>query len=138
MRPTIPRAVTTAHASAGNMPAPVLNPLARAGVTLASLLMAAAMMTAALTATSSARAADAQALYVQGLAATCANCHGTQGKAIRDAVLPGLAGMKPEYLTEQMQAFRSGTRPATIMHQIAKGYTDEQLRLLADYFASQK
>jgi len=37
-----------------------------------------------------------------------------------------------------MLAFKSGTRPATIMHQLAKGYTDEQIRLLATYFASQQ
>ncbi len=80
---------------------------------------------------------DAQKLYTQSLAATCANCHGTQGKAVRDAALPGLAGMKADYLTSQMQAFRKGERKATIMHQIAKGYTDEQVRLLAEYFAAQ-
>lgn len=80
---------------------------------------------------------DAQKLYTQSLAATCANCHGTQGKAIKDAALPGLAGMQADYLAAQMQAFRKGERKATIMHQIAKGYTDEQVRLLAEYFAAQ-
>jgi cytochrome c553 len=84
------------------------------------------------------RAADAQALYVQGLAATCANCHGTQGKAQKDASVPGLAGLKADYIVEQMQAFKSGTRAATIMHQIAKGFNDEQVKQLADYFAGQK
>jgi sulfide dehydrogenase cytochrome subunit len=34
--------------------------------------------------------------------------------------------------------YKSGTQPATIMHQIAKGYTDEQIRLIAGYFAAQK
>lgn len=80
---------------------------------------------------------DAQKLYTQSLAATCANCHGTQGKAVKDAALPGLAGMKADYLSAQMQAFRKGERKATIMHQIAKGYTDEQVRQLAEYFAAQ-
>jgi cytochrome c553 len=37
-----------------------------------------------------------------------------------------------------MLAFKSGTRTATIMHQLAKGYSDEQIRLLASYFASQQ
>ncbi len=85
----------------------------------------------------SAAADDAQKLYTQSLAATCANCHGTQGKAIKGATLPGLAGMQADYLTAQMQAFRKGERKATIMHQIAKGYTEEQVRLLAEYFAAQ-
>jgi cytochrome subunit of sulfide dehydrogenase len=83
-------------------------------------------------------AADAQILYTQSLAATCANCHGTQGKSLKDASVPGLAGRPSAYLIEQMQAFKAGTREATIMHQIAKGYTDEQVKQMADYFANQK
>jgi len=83
-------------------------------------------------------AGDAQVLYTQSLAATCANCHGTQGKSLKDPSVPGLAGRPSAYLIEQMQAFKTGTREATIMHQIAKGYTDEQVRQLADYFASQQ
>ncbi|EXI71532.1 MAG: Flavocytochrome c cytochrome subunit [Candidatus Accumulibacter sp. SK-11] len=37
-----------------------------------------------------------------------------------------------------MKAFKNGTRPATIMHQLAKGYTDEEIAILAEYFAKQK
>ena len=85
-----------------------------------------------------AAAVDAQVLYTQSLAATCANCHGTLGKSVKDPSVPGLAGRPSTYIIEQMQAFKSGTREATIMHQIAKGYTDEQIRQMADYFASQK
>lgn len=83
-------------------------------------------------------AADTQTLYTQSLAATCANCHGTQGKSLKDTSVPGLAGRPSAYLIEQMQAFKTGTREATIMHQIAKGYNDEQIKLMADYFANQK
>ena len=56
---------------------------------------------------------------------------------MKDAALPGLAGMQADYLTAQMKAFKKGERQATIMHQIAKGYTDEQVRLMAEYFAAQ-
>lgn len=76
-------------------------------------------------------------LYTRSLAATCANCHGTNGRAVEGASVPGLAGMPREYLTLQMQAFKSGTRPATVMHQIAKGYSDAQIAELATYFAAQ-
>ena len=82
-------------------------------------------------------AADQQELYIKSLAASCANCHGTYGKSITDAALPALAGMKSINIIEQMQAFKTGTRQATIMHQIAKGYTDDQIKLLANYFAAQ-
>ena len=84
-----------------------------------------------------ASAADQQELYIKSLAASCANCHGTYGKSITDAALPALAGMKSINIIEQMQAFKTGTRQATIMHQIAKGYTDDQIKLLANYFAAQ-
>lgn len=85
-----------------------------------------------------AAARDAQALYVGSLAATCANCHGTQGRAAEGSAVPGLAGVPREQMIEQLQAFRAGTRPATIMHQLSKGYTDAQIEQLAAYFAAQK
>ena len=94
--------------------------------------------TAALLLSGAASASDQQELDSRSLAATCANCHGTNGKSVKDAVLPSLAGMKSDYLAEQMQAFKSGARPATIMHQIAKGFSDEQIKTLASYFASQQ
>ena len=70
------------------------------------------------------------------LAANCANCHGTTGNA--KGAMPSLAGRDRKYIIEQMQAFRDGKRPATIMHQLAKGYTDQQVELIADFFARQK
>lgn len=88
--------------------------------------------------TGASHAVEQQTLYTQSLAATCANCHGTAGKGIPNGSIPKLAGLKNDYFIEQMQAFKSGTRPATIMHQLAKGYTDEQIRLMASYFASQQ
>ena len=83
-------------------------------------------------------AQDAQALRLQSLAATCANCHGTQGRAVDGASVPGLAGLPASYIAEQMRAFKGGTRPATVMHQLAKGYNDAQIDALAAYFAQQK
>ena len=82
-------------------------------------------------------AASQQELAINGMAATCANCHGTFGKSIQGGALPSLAGMQSEYIVEQMQAFKTGTRKATIMHQLAKGYTDQQIKDLAAYFAAQ-
>lgn len=75
---------------------------------------------------------DAPPVY---LAATCTNCHGTQGRGA--GAMPSLAGLPQTYLIEQMKQFREGGRPATIMHEIAKGYSDEQTALIAGYFARQ-
>lgn len=68
------------------------------------------------------------------LSANCANCHGTNGNAVAGFVL---AGLKKDYIIEQMAAFKSGKRPATIMHQIAKGYSDAQIVSMAEYFSQQ-
>jgi sulfide dehydrogenase cytochrome subunit len=69
------------------------------------------------------------------LTGTCTNCHGTQGRSA--GAMPNLAGLSQPYFVEQMRQFREGKRPATIMHQIAKGYTDRETELLAEYFARQ-
>lgn len=82
--------------------------------------------------------AGKDALYVKSLASTCANCHGTHGKAVDGSVVVSIAGLDPAYLVAQMNAFKAGTRPATIMHQISKGYSDAQIQTLAAYFAAQK
>jgi len=70
----------------------------------------------------------------RSLAATCAACHGTDGRSATQEVI-GLAGLPKEHIASQMKAFRDGTRPASVMHQIAKGYSDQQIELLADYFS---
>ena len=72
----------------------------------------------------------------RNLAATCANCHGTDGNSVGGMEV--LAGMPRGKMLGSLKAFRNGEKPATIMHQIAKGYTDAQLELIADYFASRK
>ena len=72
----------------------------------------------------------------RNLAATCANCHGTNGQARGDAVMP-LAGVPADKIVALVGDFKSGARPATIMHQIAKGYSDDQIRAIAAFFAAQ-
>ncbi len=71
----------------------------------------------------------------RNLAATCASCHGTNGQARGD--IKPLAGMTAQQLLEAIAGFKSGAQPATVMHQIAKGFTDEQIRLIAGHFAAQ-
>ena len=82
--------------------------------------------------------AGKDALYVKSLAATCANCHGTNGVAVAGSSVTSLAGLDKAYTIAQMKAFKTGTRPATVMHQISKGYSDAQIDVLATYFAAQK
>jgi sulfide dehydrogenase cytochrome subunit len=72
----------------------------------------------------------------RSLAASCANCHGTGGVSVGE--VESLAGKPREEIVRKMQEFKSGARPATIMNQLAKGYTDEQIEALAGWFAAQK
>lgn len=74
--------------------------------------------------------------FSHNLAASCALCHGTNGS--NAGGLPNLAGQPRDYIAQQLRDFRDGKRPATIMHQIAKGYTEPQIDSLAQYFAAQK
>ena len=85
---------------------------------------------------SSAHAADPN--LARNLAATCANCHGTNGKAVPGAGMEPLAGEPKDKLVRKIKEYRSGIRPATVMHQLSKGYTDEQIDLIAGYLAAQK
>jgi cytochrome c553 len=70
----------------------------------------------------------------RSLTATCASCHGTEGRSATKEVA-SLAGLPKEHIMNSMKAFRDGSRPATVMHQIAKGYSDQQIELMADYFS---
>ena len=73
---------------------------------------------------------------VRGMAATCTHCHGTDGRSV--GVTPSLAGVDKGYIAQQMKDYKTGKRPGTIMHQLAKGYTDAQIEQIAAYFAAQK
>lgn len=75
-------------------------------------------------------------MQVRGWASTCATCHGTA-----DIAQPGmesLAGVNKDEMLKKMMDFKTGKKPATLMHQLAKGYSDEQLQALAGYFAALK
>ena len=77
-------------------------------------------------------------LQTRALVASCAGCHGTDGRPVEGSTVPGLAGSPKATITTQMKAFKDGTRSATIMHQLSKGYTDEQIDRISTYFAAVK
>lgn len=72
----------------------------------------------------------------RNLAATCANCHGTNGQARGDMKV--LAGMGADKMVALFADYRSGAQPSILMGQIAKGYTAEQIKLVAGFFAAQQ
>jgi cytochrome c553 len=83
-----------------------------------------------------ASAQEADPNLARNIAASCANCHGTNG--ISQGGMPSLAGQAKADLVRKMQDFKAGRTPATVMQQLAKGYTDEQIDLLAGFFAAQR
>lgn len=100
-----------------------------------SLLQAVTLFVLCAFAGLTARAQDPNA--GRNLAANCSTCHGTNGNSVQ-GVPPSLAGRDRAELYQTLKDLQSGKRPATIMHQQAKGYTDQQLELIAAYFASLK
>ena len=74
---------------------------------------------------------------VRAMAANCAACHGTGGRSAQGTAVPGLAGRGKDELVQAMAQFKAGQRPATVMHQIAKGYSDAEVAAISEHFSKQ-
>jgi cytochrome c553 len=68
-------------------------------------------------------------------AASCSGCHSVGATA---SVIPRLYGRDAGEIMTAMAGFRDGSRPATVMNRIAKGFTDDELRAIAAWLAAQK
>ncbi len=69
-------------------------------------------------------------------AASCAQCHGADGKGI--APNPPLTGSKESYIAEQLRSYKSGVRTNPIMNSIANPLTEQDIANLAAHYASLK
>jgi cytochrome c553 len=79
---------------------------------------------------------QAQDKAARDMAANCTGCHGTNG--VSSGGIPSIAGTDKERIVTLMKEFRDGKRPATVMHQHAKGYTDQEIEAIAAWFAARK
>lgn len=70
----------------------------------------------------------------QTIGLTCLACHGDAGQG--SGAIPPLAGRSADTLYQALIDFKTGKRPATVMDRHAKGYSDEELRAVADYFSA--
>jgi sulfide dehydrogenase cytochrome subunit len=70
------------------------------------------------------------------LSASCEGCHGTNGHS--PGSIPDISGKSAEFIRISMEEFRSGVRASTVMARHAKGYTDDEILLIAEYFANRK
>ena len=73
----------------------------------------------------------------EAMAATCAGCHGTQGRLGTVEFVP-LAGLSEDEFVRAMRDFKSGKRPSTLMSVVANGFTETEIRSMARYFAGVK
>jgi sulfide dehydrogenase cytochrome subunit len=69
-------------------------------------------------------------------ASSCSGCHPAAQSV--DTPVKRLIGRKPEEIVAAVKAFRSGEKPATIMDRIAKGFSDDEIAAIADWYGAQK
>lgn len=70
------------------------------------------------------------------LSNSCSACHGTDGKS--PGAIPSINGKSAQFIKQALTEFRSGNRASTVMGRHAKGYSDKEITLIADYFSSMK
>jgi cytochrome c553 len=66
----------------------------------------------------------------------CIACHGLNGKGT-GPTFPNLNGQWESYLREQLQKYRDGDRINVIMNPLVGELTDEEIDILAAYYAAQ-
>ena len=69
-------------------------------------------------------------------AAACSGCH--PAKPGVDTPVPRLVGRPAAQIVAAMDDFRAGKRAATIMDRVAKGFTEDEIKAIAAWFAAQK
>lgn len=69
-------------------------------------------------------------------AASCSGCHPAKKSA--DTPVPRLVGRDAGAIVSAMQAFKTGEMSATVMDRIAKGFTNDEIKAIADWYAAQK
>ena len=107
---------------------------------IASLLIAAAVAVPTLSAQASGPAAAAKADVAKGqasYAAICAACHGPDGNSAIPAN-PKLAQQHPQYLAKQLAEFKSGKRANGVMLGMASALSDDDMKNIAAWLATQK
>jgi cytochrome c553 len=97
---------------------PLRHPIRRGGLWLIAAVLAFGGTAAAETAPSG--------------AASCSGCHGPPGDG---GLVPSLAGRPAEEIVAALMQFRAGERAATVMDRIAKGFTDDEIRAIAEWLA---
>ncbi len=67
-------------------------------------------------------------LDAQAIALNCRNCH-----AASESAVPALEPFSAQQISQMLLDFKYDRKPATLMPRITKGYSDEELKAVADY-----
>ena len=70
------------------------------------------------------------------LSLSCASCHGTDGRSV--AITPAIAGMGKEAMYQTLLAYKNGQATGTMMQKHVKGFTEEELMQVSEYFSRVK
>ena len=82
-------------------------------------------------------AAAQEDLKARAWAASCAACHGTNGRTAAEEIKPLAGKPKADILKALKDAKAGEPKTLTVMHQHAKGYTDAELERIAEFFSKQ-
>jgi cytochrome subunit of sulfide dehydrogenase len=69
-------------------------------------------------------------------ASSCSGCHAASANVVTP--IPRLEGRPAADIVAQMEAFRSGKTPATVMDRLAKGFSEAEVQAIAAWYAAQK
>ena len=65
---------------------------------------------------------------------TCAGCHGTDG--VSPGSIPSIYCKSSDTIEKALKEYRDGKRFSTVMGRHVKGYTDDEIQLIAGYFGT--
>jgi cytochrome subunit of sulfide dehydrogenase len=68
------------------------------------------------------------------LAASCFGCHGTDGQS--PGSIPTLYGKSKNFVVTALQEYKTDASQGTVMNRLAKGYSDEEIELIGEWFAA--
>jgi sulfide dehydrogenase cytochrome subunit len=68
------------------------------------------------------------------LSYTCAGCHGTDG--FSPGSIPSIACKSADFIQKSLTEYRDGKRFSTVMGRHVKGYTDQEIQLIAGFFGT--
>ena len=68
------------------------------------------------------------------LSYTCAGCHGTDG--VSPGSIPSIACKSADTIEKALKEYRDGKRFSTVMGRHVKGYTDQEIQLIAGFFGT--